>query len=220
MENNMKVPAVADTKNKSSKKRPSKLNPRRLKYYRLMTLKLRRFRSAFLHILKYFKLSIRPAIFACFSVLVWLKTHKVSLYFKDDEKYFEYAFGFFAGIHALIAGLQISFASQRKQKMEQAKTLGNEKMFNEYSCIRISSEIVVILVATSLSIYALLILYPFQTINAGVTFTFMTMFILCLMWECAVEMSNPFKGVSKISKEEYKKIFPKKEEDVVSTQKV
>jgi hypothetical protein len=216
MESNTPVLTAVDTKKKSSKKRPSKLNPRRLRYYRLMTLRLRRFRSLFLRSLKYYKLFIRPAIFACFSVFVWLKTHKVSFYFKDDERYFEYTYAFFAGIHALIAGLQISFASQRKQKMQQAVTLRNEQMFKEYSCIRISSEIVVILVATSLSLYILLILYPFATINSGVTFTFMTMFVLCLMWECAVEMTDPFKGISKITRKEYQRIFPKKEEKMVA----
>ena len=159
----------------------------------------------------FFLLSIRPIVIAITGSFLWYLLHKSMRFGYEDREVFQPLLGFIFGLHCFIAGLQINSASDRSQKMKQAKSLRDKRRFEEYACIRVSDEVQGILFILSVSIFFAWLFYPFYSTYAGLITVWITLFIMCYLWESAVEMSNPFKGISKITPEEFKEIFEKEE---------
>jgi hypothetical protein len=182
MENNTQVPAVADTKKNLDSKS-----------------------------YKYLLLLIWPAIIGSVGAFIWYLIGNKICVTKKDEGIFENILVIVGGTHGFIAGLQIAYASRRKQKMKQAIKLKNKQMFDEFACDGILEEVRHILAVTSVLIFGIFLFYPFDSIYTGLVSVWIVMFLLYMLWAYANEMSDPYKGVSKITPEEVEEIFGKEE---------
>lgn len=156
---------------------------------------------------EYLVLLIRPTVIGVIGVLIWVFLHKkISVSF-EDQGIFESLLTVIGSVHGLLAALQINTASNRNQRMEQAIYLKDKRMFDENSCIRIKKGVKFLLGVFSLIFFIIFLVYPFRNTYTGVITVWTVMFVLYLLWEVANELSNPFKGVSKITPEQYEEIF-------------
>ncbi len=161
------------------------------------------------NILQYMILLLRPMLIGGVGALIWLLFHKRIAVTKEDEGIFESVFIVIGSIHGLLAALQVNTASNRNQRMEQAIHLKDKRMFDEHSCIRVKKGVKFLLGVFSLVFFFMFLLYPFKDSYSGTIAVWVVMFTLYLLWEIATELSDPFKGVSKITDEEYEEIFGK-----------
>jgi len=156
---------------------------------------------------EYLPLLILPAIIGCVGSFIWYLIGDKICVTKKDEAIIEHLLMLVGGTHGIIAGFQITFASQRKQKMKQARKDKNKEMFEEYACAGIPEEVKHILAITSVLIFIIFLFYPFDSNYAGIVSVWIAMFLLYMLWAYANEMSDPYRGVSKITPEEFEKIF-------------
>lgn len=161
--------------------------------------------------LKYLKLLLRPSLIALLGTLLWFMIHKYIEFSREDEGVFELVLGMIGIAHGVIASFQIQKVANQQDLMYQALQIKNKELFLQMECLRIHPVIKFLLFIFSAIFFIVFLLFPFREIYSGIVVVFITIFVLYLLWEVAVELDDPYHGLSKISKE---KIIEAFEEDI------
>ena len=141
--------------------------------------------------LKYLKLLIRPLVIGFISSFIWFFIHKKIEFQKMDEGIFELLFGVIGIAHGMIASFQIEKVANQQNALNQALETKNENLFVETQCLKINPIIKFLLLVFSLIFFIIFLLFPFTSEYSGFLVVFITIFILYLLWEVAVELDDP-----------------------------
>lgn len=160
-----------------------------------------------LKMFKYLKLLLRPLIIAFIGSILWFFIHKKIEFSKEDEGVFELLLGMVGIAHSVIASFQIQKVANQQDLMYQALQIKNKELFLQMECLRIDPIIKFLLFIFSVIFFIVFLLFPFKEIYSGIIVVFITIFVLYLLWEVAVELDDPYHGLSKISKESIVKAF-------------
>ncbi len=157
--------------------------------------------------LKYLKLLITPFIISMIGSLIWFKIKNAISFEKEDENVLELLLGIISIAHGMIASFQIEKVANQQDAIYQALKTQNKELFLATECLKINPVIKFLLFIFSIIFFLIFLFYPFKSIYDGMIVVFLTIFILYLLWEVAVELDDPYHGIWKINKEEIMKIF-------------
>ncbi len=156
---------------------------------------------------KYVALLIRPTMIGAIAAFLWyLFRDSIGIDPADKEVYQWWPI-LPSAVHGVLIGLFVYKVTSQNQRLLQAKALENWKQFKENECLRIHKIIKGVFALFSFIFFVVFLLYPFASAKTGIVFTWLTMFILYLMWEVATELDDPYNGIWKITHEEVLELF-------------
>lgn len=109
--------------------------------------------------------------------------------------------------HGLLASRQIMAAADRQQAIELSIKTGNKKLFDDNVQTSINPVIKMLLAVFSIIFFVIFLLYPFNSVYAGVVTVWIVMFVLYLLWAVAMELADPYNGIWRVSRTYIAKIF-------------
>lgn len=157
--------------------------------------------------LEYLKLLIMPTVVGLLGSLLWLGIHKSIEFSRNDVGIFEIFLGVVCIAHGMISSLQIQKVANKQDYIYQALETKNRKLFIETQCLKINPVIKFLLLIFSAIFFIMFLLFPFQENYAGFIVVFLSIFILYLLWEVAVELDGLYHGIWKISKKRIIEVF-------------
>ena len=156
---------------------------------------------------KHLELLIRPTFLALIGTIIWFFIHRKIEFPKEDKEVFELLLGIVSIAHGLIASFQIQKVANQQDAMYQALEIEDKQLFLRMQCLKINPVIKFLLLIFSIIFFIVFLLFPFEKIYSGTIVVFLTIFVLCLLWEIAVELDDPYNGVWKISKKRIMNAF-------------
>lgn len=164
---------------------------------------------------KYKILLLRPICIALAFFVLWECISWIFVFKPKDEQELQIlllAFEVFGtvvvALHGFLATLFLMKLFERDHNISMALEFEDEKLFRTSTyAMKDSLLFHGLLFLYSMVFFIGFLVFPFPNDSQAFFFISTTMFLIFLIWEVALELLDPYKGVSKIDKEKVKEVF-------------
>jgi hypothetical protein len=157
---------------------------------------------------KYWPLLVRPFFVGLFASFVWYVLHEKINVDRTDMGIFELLLEYVGVVYAIIVGYLIGQIIKQYRQIKRAFRKKNREIFEDYAYdTELPNAVRGMLLIFSFIVFLIFLLFPLVTDYAGIISVWIVMFLLYLIWEVANELTDPFKGISKITTEQVEQFF-------------